>query len=267
MNGCASGARHHAGGAAAALAIIAGLVLAGCGGSSGPSASGGSSSPPSSTTPAGSASSSSPASTSVTSASTLPFPVGVGDTWTFKTTFGKAVEKMTAVAPVAGGQKVTMKTLATVDGTTTSSTGYYVVHSNGEISLPFSQFDTSSSSATVKLISGGVYWPPAAQLAAGGTSHSTLRIEFSESGVTQKVDAHITVKGAGTQTVTVPAGTYHATVVNMTMSETIDGIAVSTQVRTWLATGVGPVQSEVILAEGGSNHIAVKEQLVSFKAG
>jgi hypothetical protein len=267
MNGYVTGRPRSA---AVVLAIAAGLVLVGCGGSAGSLGSGGSSSPPassSSTKPASSGSSSSSSATSVTAASTLPFPVGAGDTWTYKTTLGQVVNKMTRVTPVSGGQKVTMATTATVDGTTTTNTGYYVVHSDGEISLPFSQFDTTSSAASVKLISGGVYWPPAAQLAAGHASHSTLRIEFSESGVTEKVDAHITVKGAGTQTVTVPAGTYSATVVNMTMSETIDGISVSTEVRTWLATGVGPVQSEVFLDEGGTNHVAAKDQLVSFKAG
>jgi hypothetical protein len=268
MNGYATGRQ---GGAAAVLAIAAGLVLVGCGGSAGSLGSGGTSSSPatssSSAKPASSGSSSSSAATSVTAASTLPFPVGAGDTWTYKTTLGQVVNKMTAVVPASGGQKVTMATTATVDGTTTRNTGYYVVYSNGEISLPFSQFDTSSSSASVRLISGGVYWPPAAQLAAGHASHSTLRIEFSENGVTEKVDAHVTVKGAGTQTVTVPAGTYRATVVNMTMSETIDGITVSTEVRTWLATGVGPVQSEVFLDEDGTNHVAAKDQLVSFKAG
>jgi len=267
MNGYATSRQ---GSAAAMLAIAAGLILVGCGGSSGSLGSGGPSSSPatssSSTKPASSGGSSSSAA-SVTSASSLPFPVGVGDTWTYKTTLGQVVNKMIAVTPVSGGQQVTMATTATVEGTTTRNTGYYVVHSNGEISLPFSQFDTSSSSGSVKLISGGVYWPPASQLAAGQTSHSTIRIEFSESGVTEKVDAHITVKGAGTQTVTVPAGTYTATVVNMTMSETIDGIAVSSEVRTWLATGVGPVQSEVILDEGGTDHVAAKNQLVSFKAG
>ena len=268
MNGYVHG---RAGSAAAVLAIAAGLVLAGCGGSSGSSgslASNGSHSSPasSSTTPASSGGSSSSAATSATSAATLPFPVGVGDTWTYKTTFGQTVNKMTAVTPVSGGQQVTMATTSTVDGTTSRNTAYYVVHSNGEISLPFSQFDTSSS-ATVKLLSGGVYWPPAAQLAAGDTSHSTIRIEFTESGVSQKVDAHIAVKGAGTQSVTVPAGTYSATVVNMTMSETIEGIAVSTEIRTWLATGVGPVKTEVLLIEGGTSHVAAQDQLVSFKAG
>ena len=65
------------------------------------------------------------------------------------------------------------------------------------------------------------------------------------------VTAHITVKGDGTQSVTVPAGTYTATVVDMTESETIAGITISTEVMTWLANGVGPVKTEVIIDEAG----------------
>ena len=81
------------------------------------------------------------------------------------------------------------------------------------------------------------------------------------------VTAHITVKGDGTQTVTVPAGTYTATVVEMTESETIEGISVSSEVKTWLANGVGPVKSEVILHEGGHNSVAAQNVLTSFTKG
>jgi hypothetical protein len=197
----------------------------------------------------------------------VPFPVGVGDTWTYKTTYGTTINKMTSVKPVSGGQQVTMSGAITTLGTTSNDTAYYVVHSDGSISLPFSQFNTNSSGTTVKLISGSIFWPPAADLASGKAYHDTLRIEFKVSGVQHKVDAHVTVQGAGTQSVTVPAGTYNATVVTMTMAETVDGIAVSSEVRTWLATGVGPVKSEVILNEGGASHVVAENRLVSFKAG
>jgi len=258
-------------GAVAAVAIAAGLVLAGCGGSNSPSASAGSSGTSSSSAASASSSSSassgSGGSTSVVSTATVPFPVGTGDTWTYKTTYGKTINKMTAVTPVSGGQQVTMSSAITTLGSTSNDTAYYVVHSDGSISLPFSQFDTNGSGTSVKLISGSIFWPPAAQLASGTAYHDTLRIEFIEGGVKQKVDAHVTVQGAGTQSVTVPAGTYNATVVNMTMAETVRGIAVSDEVRTWLATGVGPVKSEVLLDEAGVNHVAAENQLVSFKAG
>jgi hypothetical protein len=63
--------------------------------------------------------------------------------------------------------------------------------------------------------------------------------------------------------VTVPAGTYQATVVNQTMTETVLGHRANTVVRTWLAPGVGPVQSEV-LNKGTAGGLLVREELKSF---
>lgn len=251
-------------GTAAVVAIAAGLAVAGCGGSSSSGAAAGGNA--ASKSPAASHSTGSSGSTSVTTA-TVPFPVGVGDTWRYRTTDGRTVNRIIAVAPASGGQQVTMRSAITNLGSTTHDTAYYVVNSDGSISLPFSQFDTSSSGASVKLISGSIFWPPADQLSSGKAYHDALKIEFSANGTTQNVTAHVTVRGAGTQSVTVPAGTYNADVVNMTMAETIEGISVSSVVRTWLAPGVGPVKSEVILHEGGTTHVAAENQLVSFKTG
>jgi hypothetical protein len=251
-------------GTAAVVAIAAGLAVAGCGGSSSSGAAAGGNA--ASKSPAASHSTGSSGSTSVATA-TVPFPVGVGDTWRYRTTDGRTVNRIIAVTPASGGQQVTMRSAITNLGSTTHDTAYYVVNSDGSISLPFSQFDTSSSGASVKLISGSIFWPPADQLSSGKAYHDALKIEFSTNGTTQNVTAHVTVRGAGTQSVTVPAGTYNADVVNMTMAETIEGISVSSVVRTWLAPGVGPVKSEVILHEGGTTHVAAENQLVSFKTG
>ena len=251
-------------GTAAVVAIAAGLAVAGCGGSSSSGAAAGGNA--ASKSPAASHSTGSSGSTSVATA-TVPFPVGVGDTWRYRTTDGRTVNRIIALTPASGGQQVTMRSAITNLGSTTHDTAYYVVNSDGSISLPFSQFDTSSSGASVKLISGSIFWPPADQLSSGKAYHDALKIEFSTNGTTQNVTAHVTVRGAGTQSVTVPAGTYNADVVNMTMAETIEGISVSSVVRTWLAPGVGPVKSEVILHEGGTDHIAAEDQLTSFKVG
>jgi len=252
-------------GAAAVVAITAGLALAGCGGSSSSGGAAGGST--SGSSPAASHSPSSSGSTTAVTTATVPFPVGVGDTWKYKTTYGQTVNRISAVTPASGGQQVTMLSAITSLGSTNHTTAYYVVHSDGSISLPFSQFDTNSSGASVQLISGNIFWPPAAELSSGKAYLDVLKIAFSDDGMKQNVTANVTVRGAGTQSVTVPAGTYNADVVNMTMSETVEGIAVSSVVRTWLAPGVGPVKSEVILHEGSTDHIAALNELVSFKAG
>lgn len=53
----------------------------------------------------------------------------------------------------------------------------------------------------------------------------------------------------------------------MTMAEKVEGFKVSSVVRTWLASGVGPVKTEVILTEAGHQIVAAKDELISFKAG
>jgi hypothetical protein len=269
MNTLALTGRRRAAAAAAAVAA-AGLALAACGGSGGSNS--GSGSAASASKPASSHSSPSAGSTTAVSANSVPFPVGVGDTWTYSTsdsvgTTGTVVNKMAAVSAVSGGQQVTMDSTNDVLGTTTSNTAYYIFHSDGSITLPFSQFNTGSTTSSVKLISGTLEWPSASAMASGASSNSTLQIQFSSNGQTENVTADITVKGAGTQSVTVPAGTYNATVVDMTMSETVEGIPVSDTVTTWLAPGVGPVKSQVELDEDGHDTVAGTQVLTSFVQG
>lgn len=265
----------HSAGAAVALSAAAGLALAGCSSpssGSGSSNSSGSSGTSSAAASSKSASTNSGGSTSVVSSNSVPFPIAVGNTWTYKDTNlasgGTTVDKIAAVTPVSGGQQVTMDgTISTGGPLTTHSTGYFIFHSDGSITYPFNQFNTSSSTTKVALLSGNIMFPSASALASGQVSHSTLKIQFTSNGVTQDVTAHITVKGGGTHTVTVPTGTYSASVVDMTMSETIEGITVGTEVMTWFANNVGPVKSEVIIDEAGTNHVEGVNELTSFSKG
>jgi hypothetical protein len=253
--------------AAGLLAI--GFLIAGCGpGSSSSSASGGTSSTP----PAGS--SSSPSSGKSTSASgsggiTTLFPATVGDTWVDRDTLGdhevgKSTNTITAVTPDSDGKKVTIAIQTDNPGTgATSTTVSYQLYNNGSIGVPFSQFDNSS--VTVK--GGGIVWPSSAQLASGQPHTSTLSIVVNSSATKLAVKALVTVKGEGTQSVTVPAGTYSATVISETVSEKIEGIDAVTQVTTWVANGVGPVKSVVSTKTGSVSTTDATDVLTSFKQG
>jgi hypothetical protein len=250
MNSCTTYARKAV---VPAIALAAaGLVLAGCGGSTG--------------TSAGSSSKPSPHS----SAAGAFFPVAVGNTWVYKSSVptlkehGTVTNRMTAVVPVSGGQRVTMTDTFQMPGTSKNVTRLtYIFHSNGSITYPISQLASSGVSIT----GGGVVWPPASALASGRPYKSTLDIGLKSDGLSVKRTAHVTVRGAGSATVTVPAGTYHATVVDMTMSLSVDGFAVSVVVRTWVANGVGPVKSEATTDEDGTSHVASVQELKSFTAG
>ena len=259
-------------------AAAAGLVLTGCGKTTGAAAAGattGTATTGATTSGGGSTATASAAATSSASQSSvvvgsgaLPFPTTVGDSWTYNNTNGTTSEnKIAAATQVSAGQQVTMDTAFTDNGTTTHDSYEYIVEPNGEISLPTSQFAPSSSGVTFKVISGGIFWPSAAQLASGQPVHTTLTMEFTVAGKTQTITEHITSQGQGTQTVTVPAGTYSTSVVEVQESADIEGYSTTLDDKTWFATGVGPVQSELIDVAGGKTSIDNKEELVSFSKG
>ena len=250
-------------GCAALLAVI-GLALAGCGSGSG-SGSGAPSSPAASSSSAGPASSSAGSAGTGTSpagsfAGTPLFPAAVGDTWVYQVTTaglpaGTATDKVTAVMPVAGGDQVT--TTHDLHGTTLEET--FLFGSNGSISMPL----PSLGSSTFKIKSGGIVWPSHAQIMSGQPHSSTITATISVAGQTHAVSTHVTVWGAGSATVTVPAGTYHATVIDDTLTEKLMGVSVSIRIRTWLAPGIGPVKSQVT-----TNGTPVSgEELKSFTKG
>jgi hypothetical protein len=257
--------------AAAAAAAATGLALASCGSSAGGSTastagSGGAASQPAAS---GGASSASSAAAGGTVTGSAIFPLAVGNTWVYQEKLtamhGTVTERVASVTPGAGGQRVIMKSrndLSGIPHTATSST--FVVHPDGSISVPLTQ--VGSTAITVK--SGSIVWPGAAQLASGQAYPSTLVVSINEGGHALTEKAHIVVRGAGTQTVHVPAGTYQATVVNETITVKVMSLAVGLDVRTWLASGVGPVKSEVFTKAGSlSNGITSEQVLKSFTKG
>jgi hypothetical protein len=94
-----------------------------------------------------------------------------------------------------------------------------------------------------------------------------MTMEFTVAGKTQTITEHIISQGQGTQTVTVPAGTYSASVVSVQESADVEGYNTTLDNKTWFATGVGPVQSELIDVSGGKTSIDNKEELTSFTKG
>ena len=236
--------------AAAALLAASGLLLTGCKGSSSASGTSGStasaSTSPSASSTAGSGGQGSGSGSGTSLAA--DFPIAVGNTWVYESRVsslghGTITNKVTRVVPVPGGQRVRMSVTDDNLGVSTrASSVTYVLHSDGSITVPLAEF----SAEKVRLIRGGIIWPTAAQIASGQPLRTTLVFATSAVGQQLRVTAHVVVRGGGTQTVTVPAGTYRAQVVDETMSEKVDGIKVSTTVRTWVAPGVGPVKDEVL---------------------
>lgn len=261
-----------------ACAAAAGLVLGACGNGSGSGSgsSGGSSGSTaagsSTTSPASSASGSSggtgnsgTGSTTTTASGSIPFTITVGNTWIYdsdtSTLSGTVTNKIVAAKPVSSGTQVTMSDHDSFASATTDST--YIFHPDGSISYPFSQLQSDAT-----IIRGGISMPSAAVVDSGQPTTSTVVVEIHPAtGSAQRVTAHVTVKGDGTATVTVPAGTYTATIVSMTEKFTVDGYTGTIVVKSWMANGVGPVQSEAQLSELGHTQLVSELKLKSFTKG
>ncbi|HVB42318.1 MAG TPA: hypothetical protein VNF47_06360 [Streptosporangiaceae bacterium] len=249
----------------AVLLMTAVLVLAGCK-SNGTSGSGGpsGSAAPTTSVPA----SSSPSAPGGASGSAL-FPVAVGNTWVYNDTLGATqhgttTDSITAVTPAANGQRVTITTHSDIPGLPATPTELsYVFFSDGSIGVPFAQI--GNGEVTVK--SGSIVWPSKAILDSGQPHTSLLVVRIKTAGHAITAQAHVTVQGGGTRTVTVPAGTYQATLVSQTIAVRVAGITVTIKVKTWLAPGIGPVKSEASTQTGSVSELVSLEVLKSFTQG
>ena len=196
------------------------------------------------------------ASKSFAKANSIPFPVRVGNTWVYQTKIGGAsgrtTNRIVATGPGSAGYLVTMSSATNVTGASSAGTAGYTFYPDGTVGYPAPTING------VSVTGGGIRWPNAAALASGRAYHSTLKIQVGSSGQTQ--DAGVNVYGAGTETVTVPAGTYQASVVETTITAKGETIVVTT----WIAQGVGTVKTQTQVSGAGGAGLTTTEELVSF---
>jgi hypothetical protein len=254
-------------GAVAAVAAAA-LALAGCGPSNSSASGSGASSTPGS---GGSTTPGSGSSGGGVSGTTVLFPVAVGNTWVYTVTTGAgagtSTDKMVAVTPIAGGQRVTMTTSVDEPGTgkLPARRLAYIFHSNGSITVPVSELGTTGAKVTT--VSGSITWPDAAEIASGQRHTDTVVLAITVAGKTTTYTEHVVVQGDGTGTVVVPAGTFQTNIIDQTMTSKFDGYTSDLEIRTWVATGVGPVKQELMTITGGKATITNTEELKSFTKG
>jgi hypothetical protein len=196
------------------------------------------------------------ASKSFAKANSIPFPVAVGNTWVYQTTAGSATGRTTnrivAAGPGSAGYQVTMSSATNVAGVSAAVSPVYTFYPDGTVGYP------APAVNGVLVTGGGIRWPNASALASGQAYHSTLRIQVGASGPDE--NAGVNVYGAGTETVTVPAGTYKASVVVMTIAAKGETIVVTT----WIAQGVGTVKTQIQISGAGAAGLTSTQELLSF---
>jgi hypothetical protein len=193
------------------------------------------------------------ASKSFAKANSIPFPVAVGNTWVYQTTAGSATgrttNKIVAAGPGSAGYRVTMSSATNVAGVSAAVSPVYTFYPDGTVGYP------APAVSGVSVTGGGIRWPNAAALASGHAYHSTLQLQVGGS----QENAGVNVYGAGTETVTVPAGTYQASVVETTIAAQGETI----EVTTWIVQGIGTVKTEIQIHGAGTAGLTTQE-LLSF---
>ena len=141
------------------------------------------------------------------------FPAATGNTWTYRATFGGTSETTTetiqSATPAPDGQNVTLS----VSGSTGAPiTETFLFKDNGEITA------ASITSGGVAASSSGVLFTiPTKEAILSGQSFTNTGT-FSIPGASTSVTYTSTVVGGGTEHVSVPAGTFDAYKLNLTIS-------------------------------------------------
>lgn len=214
---------------------------------------------------------------SAVSASAVPFPVAVGSTWTYKTTgtrasqsiSGTQTDKVTAVAPGPGGQKVTMMVTQVTQNVPVRSGVYYTFAPDGAVTTSAYYTPTAAGQPEGGAPTAGyLKFPSKADLSSGKPEEQNLTQTVKIGGGPHQETNRITVQGQGTGTVTVPAGTYRADIVTETQTVSVVGghNTMTARTTTWLAPGVGPVKQQVSLQIGSVSGQTTVE-LQSFSKG
>src|SRR5271165_2068102 len=191
-------------------------------------------------------------------ANSIPFPVAVGNTWLYQTTAvsqtGQTTNRIVAAGAVPAGYEVTISSTTNVPGAAAAAQSVYLFHPDGTVGIP------EPALSGVSVVGGGIRWPDAAALASGRVYHSVLRLRVDQTG--QYEDASVTVQGAGTTSVSVPASAYQTSVVDtISVSK-----AITVAVTTWIAQSIGPVRTEVVIRAAGTTELTTN-QLLSFTKG
>jgi hypothetical protein len=185
-------------------------------------------------------------------ANSIPFPVAVGNTWVYQTQAGgqtgRTTNRIVAAGPGSGGYRVTVSSTTDFGGSASTVVPVYTFYPDGTIGYPVPPV------SGVPVTGIDIRWPDAAGLASGKIYRSTLHIQGG--------DADVAVRGGGMTSVSVPAGTYRASVVTATV--TAQGQTL--EVTVWIAQGTGPVKTEVVIRAPGGTGLTMSELLSFTKA-
>lgn len=124
----------------------------------------------------------------------------------------------------------------------------FVTGPDGGLTVDVGAFGASAAGVTVRGSGEDVRVPPVADLDAGKKGSGRTAIEVSGAGAAGEHQVTYTVSGAGTEPVTVPAGTTeaYAMTLDLDLGEGFAGITSATG-KFWLKPGFGLVKQEITI--------------------
>lgn len=189
-------------------------------------------------------------------ANSIPFPIAVGNTWVYQTirggAAGRTTDRIVAAGAGSAGYQVTTTSTIDVAGAATAVQPVYVFYPDGSIGYPL------PAVGGLPVTASAIRWPAVAVLASGRAYHSVLRVQVAQTGQYQNAD--VTVQGGGTTSVTVPAGTYQASVVRTTITAKAGTI----EETAWIVQGIGTVKTVVLVRAAGRPGLTATDELLSF---
>ena len=189
-------------------------------------------------------------------------PAQLGDTWVYavdSSVLGTGTEtvRITAVTPVAGGQRATMAVSLRLAGSTAplNFTAQFTDAADGSITF------TSTSFMGARLAFSSVSWPSPTALTPGRPRTTTI----TQTGLLgSKTTEHITITDLGPAQVTVPAGSYQATLLEQTVTA---GAGSQSTVKAWIVNGIGQVKTQTTVTVEGKPFASSAQTLTSFTQG
>ena len=189
-------------------------------------------------------------------------PAQLGNTWVYavdSTALGKGTEtsRISAVTAAAGGQRATLLTSLRLDGSKQPFrfASHFIAGADGSVTFG------STSFMGAKLASVNVSWPSPAALTPGRPRTSTVTGSF----LGFKTSERLTITEVGPATVTVPAGTYQATLIEPTVTSRGGGREV---IKSWVVNGIGQVKTETnVTVKGERTAVSLVQELTSFTKG
>lgn len=189
-------------------------------------------------------------------------PAQPGDTWVYavdSSVFGTGTEtvRITAVKPAAGGQRATMAVSLRLAGSKAplNFTAQFTDAADGSITF------ASTSFMGARLAFSSVSWPSPAALTPGRPRTTTItQTGLPGFGTTE----HVTITDIGPAPVTVPAGSYQATLLEQTVTA---GAGSQSAVKTWVVNGIGQVKTETTVIVAGRPFSSSVQTLTSFTRG